>query len=210
MRKLRPAAWHDTLTRPLHLPCRWAGIANYIVATSDERSLAACLAMHLPCFNATSYLVQPLESAGEEAQFHSNDFFPVTWVKPKLTRCVGRGAAAQRRRFLSLAILFRTSSRPGASRAHAVRTSKRKAARLKVSLKDTWNSITSSLLKCCLQRQVLLRAGLLLFLRTTELTICMHLQGCLAPRLSRALLRCGHCISAQGLLALHAALPRGP
>ena len=46
-------------------PCRWAGITNYIVAAWDARSLDACMAMQLPCFNASAYTPIPLTGGRE-------------------------------------------------------------------------------------------------------------------------------------------------
>lgn len=66
---------------------RWAGITNYVVATWEERSLADCLAMRMPCFNASRYLPLPLEgTSGAEAQWRTKNFIPLTWVKPLVAR----------------------------------------------------------------------------------------------------------------------------
>ena len=73
----------------LNIARRWAGIANYIVATWDDPSLALCQALYLPCFNASAYLPIPLRFSMEEALFHTANFFPITWLKPMLTRWAG-------------------------------------------------------------------------------------------------------------------------
>lgn len=84
---MRPAVHSPTLP-PALLPHahRWAGIRSYIVATWEDKSLRACLAMNLPCLNATAFLPLPLDSDGEAA-WRSKNFIPLSWVKPMLARC---------------------------------------------------------------------------------------------------------------------------
>ena len=65
-----------------HDVCRWGGITNYIVATWGESSLAACIAMRLPCFNATDF--SPLPIADGEMLWRSKGFIPLSWIKPRV------------------------------------------------------------------------------------------------------------------------------
>ncbi|GAB4813771.1 hypothetical protein N2152v2_000817 [Parachlorella kessleri] len=65
---------------------KWAGITNYMVATWGDASLAACIAMHLPCFNATAF--SPLPAEEGEATFQGKGFAAVTWIKPRLAHAI--------------------------------------------------------------------------------------------------------------------------
>jgi hypothetical protein len=53
---------------------KFGGVRNYIIATWDDDDLAACADLNLPCFNATSFLPEPMDRGPNAGRFGTHDY----------------------------------------------------------------------------------------------------------------------------------------
>eukprot|EP00887_Chlorella_sp_A99_P003233 scaffold9.g3233.t1 len=88
----------EMMQNSIYTMCRYGGVRSYILVTWDSPSLAACVAMGLPCLNATAFLpgaangsdVGAAPAAEAESTWGSSSFLQITWIRPALAQAVLR------------------------------------------------------------------------------------------------------------------------
>ena len=83
--------WQMMLQNQIYTLARFGQVYNYIVMVGDERSLAACLALNLPCYNGTKYYTQYYKEVDPTVDALYSDkkhYQPMVWFKLRFYRDV--------------------------------------------------------------------------------------------------------------------------
>jgi hypothetical protein len=73
--------WQVMIQNNIYTLVRFARTSNYIVVTGDEETLLVCIELNLPCYNASSYMVnfRTNVSTAHDAVFHDQYFLVLVW-----------------------------------------------------------------------------------------------------------------------------------
>lgn len=83
--------WQIMLQNQIYTLVRFGLVYNYIVMVGDKRSLAACLALNLPCYNGTKYYTNYYQEVDPTVDAHYSDkkhYQPMVWFKLRFYRDV--------------------------------------------------------------------------------------------------------------------------
>ena len=83
--------WQTMLQNQIYTLVRFGQVYNYIVMVGDEKSLAACIELRLPCYNGTGYYknyYQEVDPTVDAAVVDIKHYQPMVWFKLRFYRDV--------------------------------------------------------------------------------------------------------------------------